>query len=280
MREAVIKELSFVNSYDIHFICQDQQLRRVGNGSRANGILVMTHHFLFAVSGINQGLEDLNPLFGNFGAAQAADEFLGFSGKHGSADHFDPACPFTANMVVLEKHVFASKIRQLTAGEEAAFNDIQIFEKGNHVFRCIFEVMKQSLMLMAGILLLLTSCRKDAGEGGNAVISGRVMVEVRLLLNNPETVRFTAPAADRELYIIYGDGPGPDDRIRANYDGEFEFPYLREGEYEIYVYSKDTSDTAANGQSPENIAIRKRVTITDRKQELNIGDIVIYDDNF
>ena len=125
--------------------------------------------------------------------------------------------------------------------------------------------------------LLLSACRKEAGEGGDASINGRVMLEKRLVLSNPENVQYIAPAADQEVYIVYGDGPGPDDRIRTNYDGEFSFPYLREGEYEIYTYSKDTTDAAVNGQAPDMMAVRVSVTISDRKEEVNLPDLFIYD---
>lgn len=137
--------------------------------------------------------------------------------------------------------------------------------------------MKNQLIVLLAVMVTLSACRKDAGEGGDASINGRVMVEKRLVLSNPGVVLYTAPAADQEVYIIYGDGPGPDDRIRTNYDGEFSFPYLREGNYEIYTYSRDTSDAAVNGSAPEDMAVRLNVTIGDRKEEVNLPDILIYD---
>lgn len=128
-------------------------------------------------------------------------------------------------------------------------------------------------------LAFLASCSKEPGKGGNASIRGKVMLEARVLLNNPSTAVYTAPAADWDVYIIYGDGPGPDDRIRSNYDGEFEFNYLREGEYTVYVYSSDTSATAVNLQSPEKIVFRRSVTIGDRKDEIILPDFTVYIDN-
>lgn len=137
--------------------------------------------------------------------------------------------------------------------------------------------MKNLIYFALSLVVVLTSCKKEPGEGGRASISGRVMVEKRLVLSNPEIVQYTAPAADAEVYIIYGDGPGPDDRIRTNYDGEFEFPFLRVGDYEVYVYSADTSDSAVNGQSPEDMVVRKTVTIGDRKEDVDLGDLWIYE---
>jgi len=126
---------------------------------------------------------------------------------------------------------------------------------------------------------LLASCSKEPGKGGNASIRGKVRLEARILLNNPATAVYTAPAADWDVYIVYGDGPGPDDRIRSNYDGEFEFNYLREGDYTVYVYSNDTSATAVNLQSPDKVAFRQSVTIGDRKEEITLRDFTVYIDN-
>lgn len=137
--------------------------------------------------------------------------------------------------------------------------------------------MKTRFILFLLAIFALASCKKGPGEGGDASISGRIMLEKRLVLNNPEIVLYTAPAADHNVFIIYGDGPGPDDQVETNYDGEFEFPYLREGEYEIYVYSKDTSTAAVNGQAPEDMVIRRSVTIGDRKEKVELPDILIYD---
>lgn len=137
--------------------------------------------------------------------------------------------------------------------------------------------MKNVIFPLIILISLLSSCKKEAGEGGDASIAGRVMLEKRLVLSNPEIVLYTAPAADYEVYIIYGDGPGPDDRIRTNYDGEYEFPYLREGDYEVYVFSKDTSDTAINEQSPETMAVRLTTTIGSRKENVSLPDLVVYE---
>src|SRR5580693_5584896 len=39
---------------------------------------------------VNDGLEDLHTLFGDFGAAQAANQFFALAGKHRSDNDFDP----------------------------------------------------------------------------------------------------------------------------------------------------------------------------------------------
>jgi hypothetical protein len=126
-------------------------------------------------------------------------------------------------------------------------------------------------------LVLATGCTKEAGEGGRASIRGIVEKEIRLVLSNPNTFQTRYPAPDQEVFIVYGDALSPSDRIHTNYDGEFEFTFLREGKYTIYVYSNDTTGNV--NADPNRMPIIREVEITDRKQELDLGRIRIYDQN-
>jgi hypothetical protein len=127
------------------------------------------------------------------------------------------------------------------------------------------------LLLLAVVLPGFLACKKTAGEGGNSSIKGSILVE-------DWNASFTSkqreyPAADWDVYIIYGESVSYDDRTRANYNGEFEFKYLRKGKYKIYVYSKDKT---LQSVSPE-IAVVKEVEITDRKQTVSMDQIIVYD---
>jgi hypothetical protein len=62
------------------------------------------------------------------------------------------------------------------------------------------------------------------------------------------------------------------DRIRTNYNGEYEFKYLRKGKYKIYIYSDDNTLQSESGQ----ISIVKDVEITEKKQIVTIDRITIY----
>jgi hypothetical protein len=130
--------------------------------------------------------------------------------------------------------------------------------------------------LIACLLVFLSGCKKDPGEGGMASIRGRVMKEVRIVLSNPGTVQYTVPAADQDVFIVFGDHISPDDRIWTNYNGEFEFRNLRKGDYTIYAYSKDT--TGMPGVDPDRMVIRMEVEISDRKETVDVGDLIIYDE--
>ena len=135
------------------------------------------------------------------------------------------------------------------------------------------------LIFTAFVALSLSSCKKEAGEGGNSSISGNVRVIQRAVSSNPATGIDTLAAADVEVYIIYGDNTSPGDRIRANYNGEFEFTNLRPGDYMVYVYSDDTTGTINPGSDAFHLMVVPReVTISDKKEEVETGTITIYED--
>jgi len=126
------------------------------------------------------------------------------------------------------------------------------------------------LLLLAAVLFLFPSCKKTAGEGGNSSIYGTVWTED---WNSSFTVKNGEyPAADVDVYIIYGDNVSPDDKVETNYNGEFEFKYLRTGNYKIYVYSKDKSLQAPSGE----ISVVNDVTIGSKKQKVFVDKITIY----
>lgn len=114
------------------------------------------------------------------------------------------------------------------------------------------------------------SCEKQAGEGGNASISGTVWVKN---YNSTFTQLVSEyPAADEDIYIVYDDHNGYDDKISCDYNGRFEFRYLRSGSYSIYVYSKDSSLQSASG----DVAIIQKVEIKKNKENIVLPEIVIF----
>ena len=110
-------------------------------------------------------------------------------------------------------------------------------------------------------IALFSSCDKGPGEGGTSSIVGNVEVDD---FQNGEVY----PGVDEDVYLIYGDDITYSERIKSSFDGRFEFKYLREGSYTVYVYS-DT--LTASGTT----AVRKSIEITGRKQEVNAGTIQI-----
>lgn len=133
----------------------------------------------------------------------------------------------------------------------------------------------RSVFVFIGLLCL--GCNKLPGEGGQAFVHGKVEKEVRLVLSNPSTAVATYPAADEDVFILYGENVSPDDRILTNYDGEFEFQFLRKGKYTLYVYSEDTTGT--NSTDPTKMPVIVDFEITDRKEDIDLGTLRIYEKN-
>ena len=98
--------------------------------------------------------------------------------------------------------------------------------------------IKIKLILPIFILLMVfSSCRKVEGPGGSVTIKGVVIER-----NHVGTSIFEYPAADQDVYIIYGsENSFYDDDVSTSYDGSFEFRYLQKGDYQIFAYQDNPS---------------------------------------
>ncbi len=127
----------------------------------------------------------------------------------------------------------------------------------------------KKVLLAASFVVLFAACNKEPGEGGKAEIRGRVMEQ--RYNNNGNPVGEPYPVAEKNVYIIYGDGSEgsfPDDNVDTGPDGTFRFPWLRKGTYTIYTISE-----CDDCPSLEEAVIRA-VEIGDRKEVVNIGDLL------
>jgi hypothetical protein len=167
----------------------------------------------------------------------------------------------------------------------------------------------RNIFLMCAILLMMISCEKGPGEGGTSTIRGKIMTYDLLhndVVNRLDTVDNDGDGdktdgyytADYDVFIIYGSLESlHDDIYKTSYDGSFHFQYLREGIYTIFIYSeceKDTTGLAdlyaadydyANALENTiwntscvdgNYAEKVQVNISDSDQEINLGDLIIY----
>jgi len=125
------------------------------------------------------------------------------------------------------------------------------------------------------ISLTLFSCVRTPGEGGRASITGSVELIRRVQLNNPQSNVDTIAASNVEVFIIYGDHLGPDDKVDTNPDGDFTFEWLRTGDYTLYVYSEDTSVTST---PLPRVSVSYEVEIQDKDDVIQLDPFVIYDD--
>jgi len=136
--------------------------------------------------------------------------------------------------------------------------------------------MKKILFFLI-LTIAFVSCEKDPGTGGAGTISGTISKEFRLVLTNPGTALFTVPAADVEVYIVYGDHLSPDDKVMTDYEGNFEFRNLRKGNYTVYTYSRDTTGQNPPITDPTKMVVLKEVNLSDNEDHVVISDLTIYD---
>lgn len=115
--------------------------------------------------------------------------------------------------------------------------------------------------------LLLISCKKEEGVGGDASISGQVWTYAVNGSFSDTIAEY--PAEDTYVYIVYGDNTGFDKRIKTDYNGNYAFNFLYPGNYTLYVYSFDPLEI--DGQSP----VIRTVTIEGRKEEFEMERIEI-----
>lgn len=136
--------------------------------------------------------------------------------------------------------------------------------------------MKKILFVLA-LTLSLVACEKDPGTGGAGTISGTISKEVRVVLTNPATALYTVPAADLDVYIVYGEHVSPDDKVVTDYNGDFEFRNLRKGKYTVYAYSRDTTGQNPPVIDPTKMVVLKSVELTDNEDHAVVSDLTIYD---
>lgn len=123
-------------------------------------------------------------------------------------------------------------------------------------------------------LLFYTGCEKEAGFGGNSTVIGRV--QLIAFDERFEIPRDTFYAMEEEVFIRVGDDITYSDRVRTNYDGYFEFPSLRRGNYEVFVYSEDSTFT---NFSEDNSVVVIPFEIEEKNELKDLGTITIINNN-
>jgi hypothetical protein len=120
------------------------------------------------------------------------------------------------------------------------------------------------------LFVLVSSCKKEEGDGGMATIKGKVWV--RDWDKNFNLIMYEHLGLDEDVFIVYGNQNGYGDKVSTDLNGNFEFKYLRKGNYTIYSLS-DTlqSSTVSYNQFP----VAVKVEITDKKQVIDIGALTV-----
>lgn len=124
--------------------------------------------------------------------------------------------------------------------------------------------------LLTLLTLVFLGCKKEAGEGGNARIYGKIL---EADYNSDFTVLISElPATDTYVYIKYGaKGEGFDDRVKTDYEGNFSFDFLYPGDYELYVYSRDSSFQNLSGET----VVKQVVKIEGRKESVQASTMTL-----
>ncbi|MFN8438472.1 MAG: hypothetical protein U0V72_12645 [Cytophagales bacterium] len=130
--------------------------------------------------------------------------------------------------------------------------------------------MKKTVIVAIVVISVVFACKKEPGPGGNASILGNV--NVRDYNSSFSTLISTYKGSDEYVYLIYGNNISYGQRIKTNYDGAFEFKYLRTGKYMVYVYSKDSTLKAPNGK----VTVLKEVEIHHKNEKYDVGTLTIF----
>lgn len=133
-------------------------------------------------------------------------------------------------------------------------------------------MMKQSFLIVSVFALflgnILTSCTQEEGIGGNSHIKG---VLVEKFYNKDFTVfQYERPAKNEDVYLIFGDEKIVGDDVETSMSGDFSFPYLWPGSYQLYYYSDDTTVV-----STEQVEMIHSIEL-ERNQQKDLGIIYTY----
>ena len=127
---------------------------------------------------------------------------------------------------------------------------------------------KLQFTFLAFISLFVSSCAKEAGEGGSSTLKGRVY---GYDINTSGVVTDSAAVQDARVFISYGDNTTVDDDTWSSFTGEYISRGLQKGRYTVFTYSQCND-------CPFNQEVKKQVVeITEKNQEVMVPDLVIFD---
>ena len=127
------------------------------------------------------------------------------------------------------------------------------------------------------VVFFVSSCEKEAGEGGTSTIQGSVYklsTYYNVLTQQVDTISYQLDSK-KDVYIIYSDNENDfyDDNVETNWNGQYRFEYLRKGNYTLFVYSDSTDALNLSYEYP----IFKHVKIDANNSTFNLSDFVIND---
>jgi len=135
----------------------------------------------------------------------------------------------------------------------------------------------QRLILILFIAFLISSCEKQAGEGGTSSIQGSVYklsTYFNVLTQQIDTISYQLDSK-KDVYIIYSDDENDfyDDNVETNWNGQYRFDNLRKGDYTLFVYADSTDLLNISYDYP----IFKHIKIDANNSTFTLSDFVIND---
>ncbi len=128
-------------------------------------------------------------------------------------------------------------------------------------------MIRSFFLLSFCVAIVLSSCKKVEGPGGTSSIKGKIHINVYDVADNLIN-EYDAP--EERVYLIYGsEDTFHDDDVRTSYDGTFEFPFLQNGIYQVFVY--EDCNACPSGQ--QEIVIP--VEISEKNSTIDLGTIDI-----
>ena len=120
--------------------------------------------------------------------------------------------------------------------------------------------MKHLIPIFSLLFFALTfsACKKNEGQGGKFTVTGKIHAQKYDGAGN----LLTEYDADKEdVFIIYGsESTTQNDDVKTSYDGTFQFEYLEEGTYKIYVYEKCTNCPSGKDVIIQEISFDKKAS--------------------
>lgn len=125
------------------------------------------------------------------------------------------------------------------------------------------------LTVVSVVVLGTTSCEKEEGFGGNSKIKG-VIVE-KVYDTDFANLQYVQEAKDEDVFIIFGDDKVNGENTSTSTTGHFEFDFLYKGDYKIYYYSEDTSETFRGNDVPMSFEVN-----LDKRETLDMDTLFRY----
>ena len=121
------------------------------------------------------------------------------------------------------------------------------------------------IALFSGAFVISPACKKVEGPGGSSTIKGKLNIQVFDVGNN---LINEYDGQEEDVYLIYGTTDTfYDDDVKTSYDGSFEFNFLQNGTYTVFVYEDCNSCP-----SGKDIIIHE-IEISEKKSVKDLGTI-------